>query len=99
MSPGQHVTCPTDFTVSPEQIAQPFGVATPYCDNDLFTHLYSVVLPRKLTSKGIPAYFRTSSFGVVSPLGFCLEGTRPVNTFQLQFILWFNNILRLWLSV
>lgn len=30
-SPGQRVTCPADVTVSLEQIAQPFGVATPYC--------------------------------------------------------------------
>lgn len=61
---------------------------------DLFTQLYSVILPRKLGSKGIPAYFRMSLFGVVSTLRFCFKGARPINIFQLHFILWFHNIPR-----
>lgn len=59
---------------------------------DLFTQLCSIILPRKHASKGVPAYFRMSLFGVVPALRFCFRGTQPITIFQLQFILWFNNI-------
>lgn len=82
-SPSWCSTCPTDFMASLNGGCLTFCSCNTLLWCDFSNQLYSIVPPRGLTSKGIPASCRMSLFWVVSTLRFCFKGTQPTNELQL----------------